>query len=143
MEYNFLTSLKLSLFKIKNIVIDVTLAILFLIKVTNIKMLFLKKVRGGSLGFPVYTVSGATFADMSFHLDYLLDLTGITVETCSYVENHVCLQLRILSESITCLHCGHYTDEMHQNRPILVRDLPTFGRAVYLRVPRRQFYCLN
>ncbi len=80
---------------------------------------------------------------MSFHLDYLLDLTGITVETCSYVENHVCLQLRILSEGITCLHCGHYTEEMHQNRPILVRDLPTFGRAVYLQVPRRQFYCPN
>jgi hypothetical protein len=45
MEYNFLTSSKLSLFKIKNIVIDVTFAILFKIKVTNIKMLFLKKVK--------------------------------------------------------------------------------------------------
>jgi hypothetical protein len=44
MEYNFLTSSKLSLFKIKNIVIAVTFAILFLIKVTNINRLFLKKV---------------------------------------------------------------------------------------------------
>ncbi|PSB60738.1 hypothetical protein C7B79_24670 [Chroococcidiopsis cubana CCALA 043] len=30
---------------------------------------------------------------------------------------------------------------MHQNRPMLVRDLPSFGRVVYLKVPRRQFYC--
>ena len=28
-------------------------------------------------------------------------------------------------------------------RPILARDLSTFGKAVYLKVPRRQFYCPN
>ncbi|MEG4577075.1 transposase family protein [Microcoleus sp. N3A4] len=32
---------------------------------------------------------------------------------------------------------------MHQNRPILVRDLSVFGRPVYLKIPRRQFYCAN
>jgi transposase len=78
---------------------------------------------------------------MSFHLDYLLDLPGITVETCSYIENYFCLQLRVISEGMTCPHCQHYTEKLHQDRPILVRDLPTFGKAVYLRVPRQQFYC--
>lgn len=80
---------------------------------------------------------------MSFHLDYLLDLPGITVETCSYIEGYVRLQIRIISEGIECLHCGSYTEELHQNRPILVRDLSTFGKAVYLQVPRRQFYCYS
>ena len=49
---------------------------------------------------------------MSFHLDYLLDLPEITVETCSYVENHVCLQLKILFEGISCSHCEHDNEEM-------------------------------
>ncbi len=40
-----------------------------------------------------------------------------------------------------CPHCNKYTEELHQNRPILVRDLPAFGREVLLRVPRRRFYC--
>lgn len=78
---------------------------------------------------------------MSFHLDYLLALPGVRVETCTQVEGKIFLVLSILSEGIVCHHCKHYTEKMHQNRPILVRDLSVFGRAVYLKIPRRQFYC--
>jgi transposase len=78
---------------------------------------------------------------MNFHLDTLLNLPSVTVETCSYQEDEVYLQLRVLAEGIHCPHCGNYTEELHQNRPILIRDLPVFGRAVYLKITRRQFYC--
>lgn len=78
---------------------------------------------------------------MSFHLDFLLDLPGVRVETCREIEGAISLNLGILSEGMNCPHCQNYTEGLHQNRPVLVRDLPTFGRAVYLRVPRRQFYC--
>ncbi|WP_445300921.1 transposase family protein [Microcoleus sp. BR0-C5] len=40
-----------------------------------------------------------------------------------------------------CPHCNNYTEEIHQNRSILARDLSFFGRSVYLQVPRLQFYC--
>jgi transposase len=40
-----------------------------------------------------------------------------------------------------CPLCQSYSTEIHQNRPILVRDLPCFDKVTYLRVPRRQFYC--
>lgn len=79
---------------------------------------------------------------MSFHLDYLLDLLRVRVETCQEIEGTISLNLGILAEGMSCPHCQNYTEELHQNRPVLVRDLPTFGCAVYLRVPRRQFYCL-
>ena len=78
---------------------------------------------------------------MSFHLDYLLALPGVRVETCTQVEEKIFLGLSILSEGIVCHHCKHYTEKLHQNRPILVRDLSVFGRPVYLKIPRRQFYC--
>jgi transposase len=78
---------------------------------------------------------------MNVQLDSLLNLPNITVETCSNLEDPICLQLQVLTSGIHCPHCGSYTEELHQNRPILVRDLPTFGKAVYLQVPRRQFYC--
>jgi len=32
-------------------------------------------------------------------------------------------------------------DKLHQNRPVLIRDLPIFGQPVHLHLPRRQFYC--
>ena len=80
---------------------------------------------------------------MDFHLDILLNLPNVTVESCIYQDDEVNLILRFLTEGSCCPHCGSYTEELHQNRPILIRDLPIFGRIVYLKVPRRQFYCGN
>ncbi|MEG4015512.1 MULTISPECIES: transposase family protein [unclassified Microcoleus] len=80
---------------------------------------------------------------MSFHLDYLLALPRVRVETCTQVEGKIFLGLSILSEGIVCHHCNNPTKKLHQNRPILVRDLSVFGRPVYLKIPRRQFYCPN
>ncbi len=78
---------------------------------------------------------------MSFHLDYLLALPGVRVETSTQAEGKIFLGLSILSEGIVCHHSKNYTEKLYQNRPILVRDLPVFGRLVYLKIPRRQFYC--
>ncbi len=50
-------------------------------------------------------------------------------------------QLSILAKGINCPHCRSYTEELHQIRPIIVRDLPACGQHVYLKLPRRQFYC--
>ncbi|WP_445302225.1 transposase family protein [Microcoleus sp. F4-D5] len=47
--------------------------------------------------------------------------------------------LSILSEGIVCHHCSNHTKKLHQNRPILVRDLSVFGFPVCLKIPRRQF----
>jgi transposase len=78
---------------------------------------------------------------MDFHLDILLKLPNVTVFTCRQKLDCIILQLELLNEEIICPHCQKYTDDINQNRPILVRDLSIFGQAVYLQVPRRQFYC--
>ena len=78
---------------------------------------------------------------MDFHLDNLLNLPDVTVFTTYQKEGFIILQLEFLKEGISCPHCQHYTDHLHQTRPILVRDLSICGQGVYLQVPRRQFYC--
>jgi transposase len=80
---------------------------------------------------------------MDFHLDTLLNLPSVTVESCIYRNDEVYLILRFLMERCSCPDCGSHSEELHQNRPVLIRDLSGFGRAVYLKVPRRQFYCPN
>ena len=97
----------------------------------------------GSPDFMVYNVTNNTFILMDFYLDYILDLPEVKVESCTQIEGKVLLGLRIVGEGMVCHHCQNYTEQLHQNRPILVRDLPVFGRPVYLKVPRRQFYCPN
>ena len=78
---------------------------------------------------------------MSFHLDYLLDLPGVKIKTCTQIEGQIYFRLSALASEIVYPHCNNYTEELHQNRPMLVRNLSFFGRFVYLQVPRRQFYC--
>ena len=65
---------------------------------------------------------------MSFHLDYLLDLPGVKVETCTQIEGQIYFQLSVVASGIICPHCNNYTEELHQNRSILARDLSVFGR---------------
>jgi hypothetical protein len=41
---------------------------------------------------------------MSFHLDYLLDLPGVKVETCTQVEGQIYFRLIALASEIVCPH---------------------------------------
>ncbi len=78
---------------------------------------------------------------MDFHLDKLLNLPNVTVFTCYQKEDCNILQLELLNSKIKCAYCESETDDIHQNRPILIRDLSICGQIVYLKVPRRQIYC--
>jgi transposase len=78
---------------------------------------------------------------MDFHLDTLLQLPNVTDDSCTHQPTEVYLKLRFLTEEANCSHCGKLSSELHQNRPILIRDLSVFGQGTYLKVPRRQFYC--
>ena len=47
---------------------------------------------------------------MSFHLDYLLDLPGVKVETCTQIEGKIYFSLSALGAGIVCPHCDNYTE---------------------------------
>jgi transposase len=78
---------------------------------------------------------------MDIHLDTLLGLPYVTIFTCYQKEQFIILKLELLNSGINCPHCQTYTDKLHEDRPILVRDLSICGHPVYLQVPRRQFEC--
>jgi transposase len=76
------------------------------------------------------------------NLTELLDLPQASVIGVSrIIDAHICFHIQLDNKEIHCPHCHTATRELHQNRPILIRDLSVFGKAVYLRIPRRKFYC--
>src|SRR6476469_761177 len=81
------------------------------------------------------------FLPMHLHLTNLLNLFGVSVESFIDYGDFICFSLSILANEIVCPYCRKCTKELHQVRPIMVRDLPAFGKDVYLKLPRRQFYC--
>jgi transposase len=80
---------------------------------------------------------------MDFHLDGLLNLPHITIERCIKNDRKTLLKVGFLTDYATCPHCQKSTDELHQIRPILIRDLPISGQLIELEIPRRQYYCKN
>lgn len=80
---------------------------------------------------------------MDSKLESILGLPNVRVSGLLHESEFIILGLHLLNEGIECPHCQAFTDVINQNRPILVRDLPMCGRHIYLRVPRRQFFCLN
>lgn len=80
---------------------------------------------------------------MDFHLNSLLNLPNTTVFTCYKEAGFTFLQLHLSNEGMNCPNCHNYTDTIHQTSHTLIRDLSIFGSGVYLKIPRRKFYCTN
>ena len=80
---------------------------------------------------------------MDFHLDGLLNLPDITIERCIKNDTKTILKVGFLTDYTTCPHCQQSRDDLHQIRPILIRDLPISGQLIELEIPRHQYYHNN
>ena len=78
---------------------------------------------------------------MDFHLDTLLNLPNVVADSYSSTLDAIVVKLQLVNAGINCPNCTEYISQVHQTRSVLVRDLSIFGQVVYLKVPRRQFYC--
>jgi transposase len=78
---------------------------------------------------------------MDFHLDNLLNLPNVIADSYSSTLDAIVVKLQLVNAGINCPNCNEYVSQVHQTHSVLVRDLSIFGRVVYLKVPRRQFYC--
>ncbi|MEO6860722.1 MAG: transposase family protein [Microcoleus sp.] len=70
-------------------------------------------------------------------------MPDITIERCIKNNRKTILKVGFLTDYATCPHCQKSTDELHQIRTILIRDLPISGQLIELEIPRRQYYCKN
>ena len=52
----------------------------------------------------------------------------------------IVVKLQLINAEINCPSRNKYISQVHQTRPISVRNLSVFGRVIYLKVPRRQLY---
>src|SRR4028118_1715705 len=80
---------------------------------------------------------------MDFHLDGLLNLPDITIERCIKNDTKTILKVEFLTDDATCPYCQQSRDELHQIRPILIRNLQISGQLIELKILRHQYYCNN
>jgi len=80
---------------------------------------------------------------MDFHLNSLLNLPNTRVFTCYKEAGFTFIQLDLINQGIHCPNCQNYTDTIQKTSHRLIRDLSIVGIGVYLKVPRRKFYCVQ
>ena len=71
----------------------------------------------------------------------MLNLPNVVADSYSSTLDPIIVILQLVNAGINCPNCSEYISQVHQTRSVLVRDLSIFGQVVYLKVPRRQFYC--
>ena len=70
-----------------------------------------------------------------------MNLPNVIADSYANRLDAIVVKLQLVNAGINCPNCSEYISQIHQTRSVLVRDLSIFGRVVYLKVPRRQFYC--
>lgn len=71
----------------------------------------------------------------------VLDLPSLHVTGYRKERDRIEVFVELASDSAVCPRCDVRSTRRHSQTPIPVRDLPCFGREVYLLLPRRRFKC--
>jgi len=71
----------------------------------------------------------------------LLGLAGIVIEEMILFDDKIILEVEAHREQAVCPRCQTESTHLHQNHGYFVRDLNLMGRAVFLKMNRRQFKC--
>lgn len=71
----------------------------------------------------------------------LLDLPDVDVTGYRKDQDEIRVFMELEKPSATCPQCGVRSARRHSQKPVAIRDLPCFGRRVFLVLPRRRFKC--
>jgi hypothetical protein len=71
---------------------------------------------------------------MLYFLENILKLPKVSIQNVIQEGEEIFLILDCTEEKVKCKHCENLTDELHQKRYVMVRDLPISGQTVYLKV---------
>lgn len=68
---------------------------------------------------------------------------GLVIETVTTEADRVLVSARAVGKSAACPDCGRASAQVHSRYHRQLLDLPSYGRAVHLRVEVRRFRCGN
>jgi transposase len=74
-------------------------------------------------------------------LTELLAIPNYQVVGLEMTQETIILDIKPTLKGAKCPRCGTHCNELHENHPRTVRDLPISGKACYLRFVRRRFFC--
>lgn len=71
----------------------------------------------------------------------LLGLQDFQIEKIEEIENTIHIYGKMKRKEHTCPHCSTKTDKVHDYREQVIKDIPAFGKTIYLHLKKRRYRC--
>ena len=76
-----------------------------------------------------------------YFTEKLLGLQDIDIEKVEEIDNSIHNNCRLKRKPHKCPCCGKLTDKVHDYREQPIKDIPTFGKHIFIHLYKRRYRC--
>lgn len=77
----------------------------------------------------------------TYSIEKLTGLQGIIINNIESNEKEVHIYCELERKPYKCPNCGCVTDCVHDYRVQVIKDIPSFGKFVYIHLRKRRYRC--
>ena len=70
-----------------------------------------------------------------------LGLQGVLIENIEEIDDTIHIYCKLEQKIHKCPVCGDHTDKIHDYREQIIKDIPTFGKFVFIHLKKRRYSC--
>ena len=71
----------------------------------------------------------------------ILGLQDILIENIKNTDNTIHVYCKLERKLHKCPCCGNFTDKIHDYRVQIIKDIPAFGKFVFIHLKKRRYHC--
>lgn len=76
-----------------------------------------------------------------YYSEKVLGLQGVEIKNIENTEKEIYIEVELKRRLHRCPACGQETDRIHDYRRQIVKDIPAYGKAVFLLLRKRRYVC--
>ena len=76
-----------------------------------------------------------------YYSEKVLGLQGVEIKNIENTEKEIYIEVELKRRPHRCPACGQETDRIHDYRRQSVKDIPAYGKAVFLLLRKRRYVC--
>lgn len=76
-----------------------------------------------------------------YFTEKLLGLQDVDIEKIEEIDNSIHINCRLKRKPHKCPCCGNLTDKVHDYREQPIKDIPAFGKHIFIHLYKRRYRC--
>ena len=77
----------------------------------------------------------------NYFTEKLLGLQGVLIENIEEIDDTIHIYCKLERKIHKCPVCGNHTDKIHDYREQIIKDIPAFGKFVFIHLKKRRYSC--